>query len=724
MTLLRAAAAALVLLFTVPATAVGADRLGARDEPIRALRSGQPSTVQPTARLFDLVGLHWQGGGAVRFRALSVAGTWSAWHRALPESEDAPDNGSAEAATRRGWKLGSPFWTGPAKAIQYRLTGGVSRLRAYFVWSEPSAAQSGPRPLDARAAQPTIIRRSQWGADESIVRAPPYYASALHFAVVHHTAGTNFYSASQSAAIVRGIERYHVLGNGWNDIGYNFLVDKYGQVFEGRGGGVAQNVVGAHAEGFNTGSTGIAVLGSYESTKISAAARAALVKLLAWRLDVAHVDPLSRLTWSSGGNPKYPAGTKVSLRAVSGHRDTGPTSCPGNSLYAQLPGIARSVAATGLPKLYALVVTGSLGGPVRFTGTLSSALSWTVTIADADGSTVATGSGTGAAVDWTWDASPFPSGDYTYTIAAGSDLLPATGRVPGPPPLEILSLSAKPRVLTPNGDGNRDDITVAYSLSARATVKLDVLDSASAVVRSLAEAQAYRSGRSTFVWDGRNASGKLVRDGEYRVRLRATSPGQEVVGNRRVVVDRTLGHLAAQPTPFSPNADGRLDSAAVTFTLARQADTRVRIMKNGRTLQMLHAIAGLPAGQASFVWDGTMRAGGLAPDGVYTALVEATTSLGTRGLSLPLVVDTRAPGVRIVSARRHDGRTRLRLLLSEAATLHLRYLPLAGGDALTTNAVRPAGYSRVTLPRASRVRVQGEDAAANIGPRAVARLPH
>jgi flagellar hook assembly protein FlgD len=723
MTLLRAALAALVLLFAAPATSLAADRLAARDEPIGALRSGEPSSAQATARPFDLVGLHWQGSGTVQFRTLSVSGAWSAWHRALPETEDAPDRGSAEALTRRGWKLGSPFWTGPAKAIRYKVTKGVSRLRAYFVWSGPSAAQSGSRPFDARAAQPTVIRRAQWGADESIVRAAPYYASAVHFAVVHHTAGTNSYSASQSAAIVRGIERYHVLANGWNDIGYNFLVDKYGQVFEGRAGGIAKNVVGAHAEGFNTGSTGVALLGTYQSMKISAAARAALVRLLAWRLDVAHVDPLSRLTWSSGGNPEYPVGTKVSLRAISGHRDTGLTSCPGSSLYAQLPGIARSVAATGLPKLYAPVVTGSLGGSVHFTATLTSALPWTVTIADAGGKTVATGSGTGAAVDWTWEASSFPSGDYTYSIAAGPDLLPATGRVPGPSPLEILSLTAKPHVLTPNGDGSRDDVTVAYSLSTRATVKVEVLDSAAAVVRSLAVTQAYRSGPSTLVWDGRNASGKLVPDGDYRVRLTATSPGQEVVGNRRLVVDRTLGHLAVEQTPFSPNADGRRDAAAVTFTLARQADTRVRIMKDGRTLQMLHAIAALPAGRASFVWAGTMRQAGLAPDGVYTALVEAATSFGTRSLSVPVVVDTRAPSVRILSARRRDGRTRLRLWLSEAAVLHVRYLSLAGGDAMSTDAARPAGYSRLTLPRASRVRVQGEDAAGNLGARAIARLP-
>src|SRR4029077_1663338 len=105
---------------------------------------------------------------------------------------------------------------------------------------------------------------------------PPSYAPSVQFALVHHTAGTNSYTASQSAAIVRGIELYHVKGNGWNDIGYNLLVDKYGQVFEGRYGGVDRNVIGAHAEGFNTGSVGVAVLGDYGTKQLPAPAKTAL----------------------------------------------------------------------------------------------------------------------------------------------------------------------------------------------------------------------------------------------------------------------------------------------------------------------------------------------------------------------------------------------------------------------------------------------------------------
>jgi flagellar hook assembly protein FlgD len=719
MNLLRAALAALALALVVPAAAFGSDRFTAREESVGVARAMSP---QAAPRPFDLVGLHWKGPGKVWFRTLSAGGEWSAWHAAAVEAEDAPDLGSAERERRSGWKLGSPYWTGGSSSIQYRFQGRVARLRAYFIWSDPRAkAALLPGRAAARAVQPAIIRRSEWGADESIVRAKPSYASAVHFAVVHHTAGTNSYSASESAAIVRGIERYHVLANGWNDIGYNFLVDKYGQVFEGRGGGITRNVVGAHAEGFNTGSTGVAVLGNYGSTKISTAARAALVKLLAWRLDLAHVDPLSRLTWISGGNPKYPAGTEVSLRAISGHRDTGPTSCPGSSLYAQLPGIAKDVAATGLPKLYAPVVTGSLGGPVRFTGTLTSALAWTVAVRDDTGAVVDVGSGTGRAVDWTWDASAYPFGTYTYSIA-GPGVLPARGRVPGPPPLEVTSLKARPKVVSPNGDDVRDTTTVTYALSTRATVRVEILDSSAQVVRSLATAQVYRSGSSSFVWDGRNASGKLVRDGDYRVRVTATSPGQQAVKTRRVVVDRTLGHLTVGPTPFSANGDGRLDTTTVAFRLARQADVRVRIMDGAAVVATLHRLGTLASGPAEFGWNGKRNGGARAADGTYKALVEATTTFGTRTLSFPVTLDTRAPIVRIVSARIKNGRTRVQLWLSEPATVRARSAQpdWQSGDARMLS--RPAGYSRLTLARATKVRLRGTDAAANVGARVTRRV--
>ena len=158
-------------------------------------------------------------------------------------------------------------------------------------------------------------------------------------------------------------------GNGWNDIGYNFLVDKYGQIFEGRYGGIDKAVVGAHAQGFNTGSVGVAVLGEYGSTTISDAARRALVKLLAWRLDVAHVDPLSTLTWASGGNPRFPAeGAGRPARDLRAPRHR-LHRLPGQRALRAVAGDRARGLRHGRAEALRAGVSGKLGGPVRFTGT-------------------------------------------------------------------------------------------------------------------------------------------------------------------------------------------------------------------------------------------------------------------------------------------------------------------------------------------------------------------
>jgi flagellar hook assembly protein FlgD len=666
MTLPRAlAGAALLALLGAWPSAAGV-RVVAREVPVRttALERSQRAPLR-----FEMVGLHWMGSGTVWFRTRSLTAVWSRWQPARPEVEDLPDRGTAESTSRPGWKLGNPYWTGASGAIEYRVRGNVSRLRTFFIQSVPD---STPLRVAARAGRPAIIRRSQWGADESIVRAAPYYADRVRFAVVHHTAGTNSYTAAQSAAIVRGIQRYHVLANGWNDIGYNFLVDKYGQVFEGRGGGIDRNVVGAHAQGFNTGSTGVSLLGTYSSSRISTAGRSALVKLLTWRLDVAHVDPLSRLTWISGGNPEYSAGTPVRLRAVSGHRDTGPTSCPGTALYGQLPGIASSVAARGLPKLYAPEVAGGLGGSVHVTGRLSTTLPWTVTIRSGDGSLVASGSGSATRVDWTWDASGTPFGTFTYTIEAGPDVRPWTAAVPGPPPLEVQGLRAAPAVLTPNDDGVSETTRISFSLTTAATATVEIVNNSGVSLRRLANARSFPVGTSRLLWDGRNGSDVLVPDGLYSVLITAQSPGQSDTDAGDLVVDRTLGHLRVAPHPFSPNGDGRRETMTVAFDLARAATVRVLVRYGGRRIATLRSAADLQAGPQSFVWEGRTRWGSRAVDRRYTARVEATTSLGTRVLSRRVRLDTNPPGVRISRAIA-GRRTSVTVVLGGAALLKVRF---------------------------------------------------
>ena len=234
---------AVLLLLLCPGTALAAGTSLSSHE----LKPG----VNKPAHRFDLVGLHWKGDGAVTFRTRSVKGRWSPWREAAPE-EDRPDARNHELRAR-GWNLGSPYWTGASNRIQVRTYGNVPRVRAYYV---SSPARKSPLRRTSIAGSPLILSRASWGADERIRRRrKPDYADSVRFAVVHHTAGSNSYTRAQSASIVRGIERYHVLANGWDDIGYNFLVDKYGQIFEGRWGGVDKNVVGAHAQGFNNGSS-------------------------------------------------------------------------------------------------------------------------------------------------------------------------------------------------------------------------------------------------------------------------------------------------------------------------------------------------------------------------------------------------------------------------------------------------------------------------------------
>ncbi len=294
--------AVVVVALAAPASAFAAGpTLSARDVPLTAARA--PAGAAPR---FNMVGLHWRGSGGVFYRTRSVSTGWSAWRKADDDQH-----------VERFWHLGNLVWTGASNAIRFRVGGSVTRLRAYYVWSPPEA---GPLRRTQIAGEPPIILRLSWGADESIRRAAPRYADAVHFAIVHHTAGSNSYTRAQSAAIVRGIQIYHVKGNGWDDIGYNFLVDKYGQIFEGRYGGMDRPVIGAHALGFNIGAVGVSVIGDYSSAPISAAAKASLEQLLAWRLDIAHVDPLSMVSRISGGSPKFPRGVPVLLRAVSGSR--------------------------------------------------------------------------------------------------------------------------------------------------------------------------------------------------------------------------------------------------------------------------------------------------------------------------------------------------------------------------------------------------------------------
>ncbi|PJE95625.1 N-acetylmuramoyl-L-alanine amidase [Streptomyces carminius] len=218
-----------------------------------------------------------------------------------------------------------------------RGTGGRDRGPGVVRAEKPYAraqAPIGPRP--------GIVTRRGWGADERL-RGSFLYTSTVKAAFVHHTAMSNSYTCGQSGSVIRAIYRYHVLSNGWRDVGYNFFVDKCGKIFEGRAGGVARPVKGAHTLGLNDNTTGIAVLGSYGAARPTRAAVEGVAKLLGWKLGLHGVNPRGTAVLTSAGG-KYPKGTKVRFRTVSGHRDGSYTTCPGDRLYRELPGI-RTLAA-------------------------------------------------------------------------------------------------------------------------------------------------------------------------------------------------------------------------------------------------------------------------------------------------------------------------------------------------------------------------------------------
>ncbi|RFU87912.1 N-acetylmuramoyl-L-alanine amidase [Streptomyces triticagri] len=193
--------------------------------------------------------------------------------------------------------------------------------------------------------RPRIVTRQGWGADEKLRESGFGYTKSVKAAFVHHSATGNNYTCAQAPSVLRSIYRYHVKSSGWRDFGYNFAVDKCGNIYEGRAGGVAKPVLGAHTLGFNTNSTGIAVLGSYQGTTPPKAAVTAVARLTAWKLGLHGANPKGRTTLVSAGSNLYKKGKKVSLNVISGHRDGFATECPGAKLYGKL-GTARTSAAT------------------------------------------------------------------------------------------------------------------------------------------------------------------------------------------------------------------------------------------------------------------------------------------------------------------------------------------------------------------------------------------
>ncbi|SCX51741.1 Uncharacterized conserved protein, contains LGFP repeats [Klenkia marina] len=346
---------------SVDAPAPDAEVQEGTTEPVGGVSPVEPTlTVSQTDTAeFSLVGVTWAydaavTGTVVQIRVQDEAGAWGDWTAVTVEDSD-QNTGTDSGAPRRGGT--APLWTGASHGVEAELVtaSGAQPVDVTLDLVDPGTSDADDSltapdiqdTADAATAMPDVYSRAQWGADETIRTWDPEYAPTIKAATLHHTADTNNYTADQVPAMMRSIYRYHTVSRGWGDIGYNVIVDKFGRLWEGRYGGLASTVIGAHAGGFNTSTFGVSMLGNYDTTPAPQAMVNAVEAIIAWKFSLYGVNPSGTtvLTSSGGGTSKYAAGQRVTLPTIFGHRDVGSTTCPGQYGYARLPEIRSAVAA-------------------------------------------------------------------------------------------------------------------------------------------------------------------------------------------------------------------------------------------------------------------------------------------------------------------------------------------------------------------------------------------
>ncbi len=347
---------------------------------VKAVGNGTELTSVPQAVTgYGAVGVTWAHGTSLSSQALTFSvrtrtdGSWSDWTKLVYDDEHAPDPDSAEGRHARPGT--DPLLVGRVDQVQVRanarmflptdmqmaviapgkpkhtvqsraaidtsLMDGNDGAHSAYDQSALTAAEeeAGEGQLGLAAAtytpQPVIYSRAQWGANENIRDKGSLHYFEVHAGFVHHTVNANNYTADEVPGILRSIYAYHTQSRGWSDIGYNFLVDRFGRIWEGRYGGVDRPVVGAHTLNYNDYAFAMSAIGNFELVQPTAAMLQAYGVLFAWKLSLHGVDAAS---------PQQFVGSKY-FEAINGHRDAAATACPGKYLYAQIPLIRQYAAA-------------------------------------------------------------------------------------------------------------------------------------------------------------------------------------------------------------------------------------------------------------------------------------------------------------------------------------------------------------------------------------------
>jgi hypothetical protein len=237
---------------------------------------------------------------------------------------------------------------------------GIEPLVAPVSGGLATSSEAVFTPSGIPPAPVAVNPRSSWGA-----RAPavtPGTAPGPTLGILHHTVSPNGYGAEQVPSMLRSIQAYHMDANGWWDIAYNFIVDRFGRVWEARSGSLAGNVIGGHSRGFNTGSVGVALLGDFETAAPSTESLVNAGKIMGWRLGAGGTNPLGTVAFRSLGNERFAEGQIVGLNTISGHRDTGSTACPGRYAYAALNTVRAAAIAPYNAVVAALAPVGNFEG--------------------------------------------------------------------------------------------------------------------------------------------------------------------------------------------------------------------------------------------------------------------------------------------------------------------------------------------------------------------------
>ena len=473
-----------------------------------ALSSGKRTTVllpAQTVTPFTLVGLTWVGPVATgtEFKVrVREAGVWSNWFKLeYGEYQGVGNDGSESLETRIG---SDPLLTGLADGVEAVLenaSGAVpSQMKVTLVnsqvtkqdrsigqdsmrmatadlglQSQAAAALVGATvsPQGALVPRPRIVSRAEWGANEAWRNSAPKVGTTLLAGIVHHTASTNNYTAEQAPAQMRNLYAYFTQSLKYADMGYNFLVDKYGTIYEGRSGcavdavdcdSATVPVQGAHTAGLNKDTFGVSAIGNYDvlAPENPAAMVESIASLMAWKLAPYGLDPnatASIMSTDTSGSSKFGEGQLAVTQVISAHRDVGKTVCPGRYLYPYMEEIRARATTLLAPAIQGVSVTPTLidsagTSPVIVSAVIPADAAWSVDVKNADtGTPIQAVSGTQTVtgpVSFSWDRKDsagalVPMGRYAVSINA------TISGIVMPTATQVVSIASLPQAVTQIG---------------------------------------------------------------------------------------------------------------------------------------------------------------------------------------------------------------------------------------------------------------------------------